>query len=53
VIDAGSTFLAPIFDELTAVVCLSGTPVSHIDREPRVPGPLHHGRHAGRRARRR
>src|SRR3990170_4372318 len=26
VADAGATFLAPIFDELTAVVCLSGTP---------------------------
>ena len=40
VIDAGATFLAPIFDELTAVVCLSGTPVSHIgivSREYRVP----------------
>jgi len=38
--DAGATFLAPIFDELTAVVCLSGTPVSHIgivSREYRVP----------------
>jgi hypothetical protein len=30
VADAGATFLAPIFDELTAVVCLSGTPLSHI-----------------------
>jgi signal transduction protein with GAF and PtsI domain len=40
VIDAGATFLAPIFDELTAVVCLSGTPVSHIgivSREYQVP----------------
>lgn len=40
VADAGATFLAPIFDELTAVVCLSGTPVSHIgivSREYRVP----------------
>lgn len=40
VTDAGATFLAPIFDELTAVVCLSGTPVSHIgivSREYRVP----------------
>jgi signal transduction protein with GAF and PtsI domain len=40
VVDAGATFLAPIFDELTAVVCLSGTPVSHIgivSREYRVP----------------
>jgi len=30
VADAGATFLAPIFDELVAVVCLSGTPMSHI-----------------------
>ena len=40
VADAGATFLAPIFDELTAVVCLSGTPMSHIgivSREYRVP----------------
>ena len=40
VVDAGATFLAPIFDELTAVVCLSGTPVSHIgivSREFQVP----------------
>src|SRR5947208_5049993 len=40
VTDAGATFLAPIFDELTAVVCLSGTPVSHIgivSREYQVP----------------
>ena len=38
--DAGATFLAPIFDELTAVVCLSGTPASHIgivSREYQVP----------------
>ena len=38
--DAGATFLAPIFDELTAVVCMSGTPVSHIgivSREYQVP----------------
>jgi signal transduction protein with GAF and PtsI domain len=38
--DAGATFLAPIFDELTAVVCLSGTPASHIgivSREYEVP----------------
>ena len=32
VADAGATFLAPIFDELTAVVCLSGTPLSHIGK---------------------
>jgi signal transduction protein with GAF and PtsI domain len=40
VADAGATFLAPIFDELTAVVCLSGTPLSHIgivSREYHVP----------------
>lgn len=38
--DAGATFLAPIFHELTAVVCFSGTPMSHIgivSREYRVP----------------
>jgi signal transduction protein with GAF and PtsI domain len=38
--DAGATFLAPIFDELTAVVCMSGTPASHIgivSREYQVP----------------
>jgi signal transduction protein with GAF and PtsI domain len=38
--DAGATFLAPVFDELTAVVCLSGTPASHIgivSREYQVP----------------
>src|SRR3954447_5249935 len=38
--DAGATFLAPIFDELSAVVCLSGTPLSHIgivSREYQVP----------------
>src|SRR6476619_2260701 len=40
VADAGATFLAPIFDELTAVVCFSGTPLSHIgivSREYQVP----------------
>jgi signal transduction protein with GAF and PtsI domain len=40
VADAGATFLAPIFDELTVVVCLSGTPASHIgivSREYQVP----------------
>lgn len=40
VADAGATFLAPIFDELRAVVCRSGTPLSHIgivSREYRVP----------------
>ncbi len=38
--DAGATFLAPIFDDLTAVVCMSGTPLSHIgivSREYQVP----------------
>lgn len=38
--DAGATFLAPLFGELAAVVCLSGTPLSHIgivSREYRVP----------------
>jgi signal transduction protein with GAF and PtsI domain len=40
VADAGATFLAPIFDELRAVVCLSGTPLSHIgivSREYQIP----------------
>ena len=40
VADAGATFLAPIFEDLTAVVCLSGTPLSHIgivSREYQVP----------------
>lgn len=38
--DAGATFLAPVYDELTAVVCTSGTPRSHIgivSREYQVP----------------
>jgi signal transduction protein with GAF and PtsI domain len=38
--DAGATFLAPIFDELSGVVCMSGTPASHIgivSREYQVP----------------
>jgi len=38
--DAGATFLAPIYDELTAIVCTSGTPRSHIgivSREFQVP----------------
>jgi phosphoenolpyruvate-protein kinase (PTS system EI component) len=38
--DAGATFLAPIFDELVAVVCFSGTPLSHlgiVSREYQVP----------------
>lgn len=40
VADAGATFLAPIFEDLAAVVCLSGTPLSHIgivSREYQVP----------------
>lgn len=40
VMDAGATFLAPIYHELTAVVCRSGTPRSHIgivSREYQVP----------------
>jgi signal transduction protein with GAF and PtsI domain len=38
--DAGATFLAPLFHELSAVVCTSGTPRSHIgivSREFQVP----------------
>lgn len=38
--DAGATFLAPVYDELTAVVCTSGTLRSHIgivSREYQVP----------------
>ncbi len=38
--DAGATFLAPIFHELTGVVCTGGTPRSHIgivSREFHVP----------------
>ena len=38
--DAGATFLAPIYDELTAIVCGSGTLRSHIgivSREFQVP----------------
>jgi signal transduction protein with GAF and PtsI domain len=38
--DAGATFLAPIFHELTAVLCTGGTPRSHIglvSREFQVP----------------
>lgn len=40
VTDAGATFLAPVFEDLAAVVCLSGTPLSHIgivSREYEVP----------------
>ncbi len=28
--DAGATFLTPLYDELTAIVCTGGTPRSHI-----------------------
>jgi signal transduction protein with GAF and PtsI domain len=38
--DAGATFLAPVYDELTAIVCTGGTPRSHIgivSREYQVP----------------
>lgn len=38
--DAGATFLAPLYHELTAIVCTSGTPRSHIgivSREFQVP----------------
>ena len=38
--DAGATFLAPLYHELTAVVCTSGTPRSHIgivSRDFRLP----------------
>jgi phosphohistidine swiveling domain-containing protein len=38
--DAGATFLAPIYHELTAVICTSGTVRSHIgivSREFQVP----------------
>ena len=38
--DAGATFLAPIFPDLTGVVCTGGTPRSHIgivSREFQIP----------------
>lgn len=38
--DAGATFLAPLYADLTAVVCTSGTPRSHIgivSREYQLP----------------
>ena len=38
--DAGATFLAPLYHELTAIVCTGGTPRSHIgivSREFQVP----------------
>lgn len=40
VADAGATFLAPIYHELTAVICTSGTVRSHIgivSREFQIP----------------
>jgi signal transduction protein with GAF and PtsI domain len=38
--DCGATFLAPVFHELTGIVCTNGTPRSHIgivSREFQVP----------------
>lgn len=38
--DAGATFLTPVYHELTAIVCTSGTPKSHVgivSREFQVP----------------
>lgn len=38
--DAGATFLAPLYAELTAIVCTGGTPRSHIgivSREYQLP----------------
>jgi signal transduction protein with GAF and PtsI domain len=38
--EAGATFLAPVYHELTAIVCTNGTPRSHIgivSREYRLP----------------
>ncbi|HEX2383138.1 MAG TPA: PEP-utilizing enzyme [Acidimicrobiales bacterium] len=38
--DAGATFLAPVYHELTGIVCTTGTPRSHIgivSREFQVP----------------
>ncbi len=38
--DAGATFLAPLYHELAAIICTSGTPRSHIgivSREFQVP----------------
>ena len=55
--DAGATFLAPIYHELTAIICTSGTVRSHIgivSREFQVPCvmALHlRRRRAGRRRR--
>ena len=39
--DAGATFLSPIFDELSGVICTGGTIRSHIgivSREFKIPG---------------
>ena len=42
--DAGATFLAPIYHELTGIICTSGTlSQPHRDREPRVPGAVRDG----------
>jgi signal transduction protein with GAF and PtsI domain len=41
--DAGATFLAPLYHELTAIICTSGTVRSHIgivSREFQVPGVM-------------
>ena len=41
--DAGATFLAPIYHELTAIICTSGTVRSHIgivSREFQVPAVM-------------
>ncbi len=38
--DAGATFLAPLYHQLTAIICTSGTPRSHmgiVSREFQVP----------------
>ncbi len=38
--DAGATFLAPVYHDLAAIVCTSGTPRSHIgivSRDFRIP----------------
>ncbi|MFI5040557.1 MAG: PEP-utilizing enzyme [Acidimicrobiales bacterium] len=48
--EAGATFLAPIYDELTAIVCTSGTLRSHIgivSREYQVPCVMGAGFPAG------
>jgi phosphoenolpyruvate-protein kinase (PTS system EI component) len=48
--DAGATFLAPIYHELTAIICTSGTLRSHIgivSREFQVPCVMGCTFHAG------